>query len=51
MNLYGNFSMAKINSEKQKGKSPIKWQNQKLQHIKQMDNNCYIPDIVQTFLM
>ena len=30
-------------------KSLIKWQNQKLRHIKQMDDNCHIPDLVQAF--
>ena len=29
-----------------KGKSLIKWQNQKL---KRMDNNCHIPDLVHAF--
>ena len=33
----------------QNGKSLIKWQNQKLKHIKRMDNNCYIPALLQTF--
>ena len=31
----------------QKGKSQIKWQNQKFKHIKRMNNNCHIPDLVQ----
>ena len=39
----------KIPRKIQYGKSPIKWQNQKLKHIKQMVNNCYIADLVQAF--
>ena len=31
----------------QNGKSLIKCQNQMIKHIKQMDNNCDIPDLVQ----
>ena len=32
-----------LNSEEnQKEKSPIKWQNKNLKHIKRMDNNCQI---------
>ena len=27
----------------------IKWQNQKLKHIKRIDNNYHIPDFVQAF--
>ena len=27
----------------------IKCQNQKLKHIKQVDNNCHIPDLEHTF--
>ena len=27
----------------------IKWQNQKFIHTKQMDNNCLIPDLIQSF--
>ena len=39
-----------LNSEGiQNGKSVIKWQNQKLKHIKLMYSNCHIPDLVQTF--
>ena len=48
--------MYKVKSQKywflrkiQSGKSQIKWQNQKLKHMKQMDNNCHIPDFVQAF--
>ena len=35
----------------QKGKSIIKWENQKLKHIKRMDtcNNCHIHDLVRAF--
>ena len=33
----------------QKGKSLIKWQNQTTKHIKRMDNNCHIPDLIQAF--
>ena len=33
----------------QKGKSLIKWQNQKLKHRKQIDNNCHIPTLVHAF--
>ena len=33
----------------QNGKSLIKWENQELKHIKRMDNNCYIHDLVQAF--
>ena len=33
----------------QKGKSLIKWQNQKLKHNKRVVSNCHIPDLVQTF--
>ena len=33
----------------QKGKSLIKWQNQKLKHIKRMDNNCHTPVLLQAF--
>ena len=29
--------------------SKDQWQNQKLKHIKRMDNNCPISDFVQTF--
>ena len=37
-----------LNSEEiQKGKSLIKWHNQKLKQIKRMDNNCHIPDLSQ----
>ena len=46
----------KVNSQKyrtsrkiQKLKSLIKWKIQKLKHIKQMDNNCHIPDLLQAF--
>ena len=39
-----------LNSEENsKRKFLIKWQNQKLKHIKQMDNNCHIPDLIQAF--
>ena len=31
----------------QKGKSLIKWQNQKLKQIKQLDNNYLIPNLEQ----
>ena len=31
----------------QNGKSLIKCQNQKLKHIKRMNNNCHIPDLIQ----
>ena len=43
----------KIDEEIQNGKLVpiIKWQNQKLKHIKQMGNNCHISDLVQAFLM
>jgi hypothetical protein len=33
----------------QDGKSLIKWQNQMTKHIKRMDNDCHIPDLVQAF--
>ena len=33
----------------QNEKSLIKWQNQKLKHIKQTDNNCHFPDLEHTF--
>ena len=33
----------------QRGKPLIKWQNQKFKHIKLMDNNCHIRDLVQAF--
>ena len=35
--------------ENSKGKSLFKWQNQKLKHIKRMDNNCQVFDLVQAF--
>ena len=35
--------------ENSKRKSLIKWQNQKLRHIKRMNNNCHIPELVQAF--
>ena len=39
-----------LNSEENsKRKVLIKWQNQMIKHIKQMDNNCNIPDLVQAF--
>ena len=39
-----------LNSEENsKRKVPNKWQNQKLKHIKQMDNNRLIPDFVHAF--
>ena len=48
--------MWKVTSQKywapnkdQNGKSLIKWQNQNLKHVKRIDNNCHIPDLVQTF--
>ena len=41
----------KLNSEENSiGKSLITWQNQMTKHIKRMDNNCNIPDLVQAFL-
>ena len=33
----------------QNGKSHMKCKNQKLKHIKRMDNNCVIPYLVQAF--
>ena len=33
----------------QNGKSLIKWQNQKLKHIKQMNNNCHNPFLIHAF--
>lgn len=33
----------------QKAKSLIKWINQKLNHIKRVDTNCKIPDLVLSF--
>ena len=27
----------------------IKWQNQKLKHIKPMDSNCHTPELLQAF--
>ena len=33
----------------QNDRSLIKWQNQMTKDIKRMDNNCHIPDFVQTF--
>ena len=27
----------------------MKWQHQKLKHIKRMDNNCHIPELEQAF--
>ena len=36
-------------SKIQNAKSLIKWQNQKLKHIKGMDNYCHAPDLVQAF--
>ena len=35
----------------QNGKFLLKWQNQKLKHIKWMDNNCHVPDWYMHFLM
>ena len=35
----------------QNGKCLMKWQNQKLKHIKRMDNNCHFPDLVQALFM
>ena len=29
--------------------SVMKWPNQKLKHIKRMNNNCRIPDLEQTY--
>ena len=34
----------------QNRKSRMKWQNQMIKHIKRMDNNYHIPDLVQAFL-
>lgn len=33
----------------QKGKFIIKWQDQKLKHIKQMNNKCQIPNLGKYF--
>ena len=33
----------------QKGKFLIQCQNQTLNYIKQLDNNCHIPDLVQAY--
>ena len=33
----------------QNAKSLMKWQNQMIKHIKRMDNNCHITDLVQAF--
>ena len=50
------MSINKVKSQKywilgklKKGKFLIKCQNQKLKHIKRMDNNCHIPELIQTF--
>ena len=32
-----------------KFKTLIKWHNQKLKHIKRIDNNCHIPDLVHAY--
>ena len=49
-------SVKKVKSQKcwtpskiQNGKSLIKWQNQKLNHIKRKDKNCHTSDWVQAF--
>ena len=48
-----NLSREKLNhkntSLRGKIKNEIKWQYQKLKHNKRMDNNCYIPDLLQAF--
>ena len=53
---YVKVRLKKVKSQKywtprkiQNGKSLIKRQNQKRKHIKLMDNNCYIPDLVYAF--
>ena len=33
----------------QNGKYLIKWQNQTIKHIKRIENNCHIPDLVQAY--
>ena len=33
----------------QNDNSFIKWKNQKLKHIKGMENNCHIPDLLHAF--
>ena len=39
-----------LNSEENSKRGfPFKWQNQKLKHIKRMDNNFHIPELVQAF--
>ena len=39
-----------LNSEViSKRKVPNQMANQKLKHIKRLDNNCYIPDLIQAF--
>ena len=39
-----------LNSEENSfGKSLITWQNQMTKHIKRLDNNCHIPELVQAF--
>ena len=52
----GNRHLQKVKSQKywfpmkfQNRKSLIKWQNHRIKHIKRMDNNCHIPDLVQAF--
>ena len=42
-----NHKNTELQGKIQKGNSLVKWQNQKLKHIKRMDNKCHIPDMVQ----
>ena len=42
---YSKQNIRKIHN----GKSVIKWKKQKLKHIKGMNNNCHIPNLVQVF--
>ena len=55
--MLASISVSKLNHKNnepqetfQNGKSLIKRQNQTTKHIKPMDINCNIPDLVQAFL-
>ena len=42
-----NHKKNELRKKIQNGNSLIKWQNQKIEHIKRMVHNCHIPDLVQ----